>query len=89
MPATRKPDPDNAGGGIAVNSKTNPSSQQRRDFLLRAVIFVNGELNNFEEAAKLIHQDDLLIAADGEIRSVSGRRGDHTGAPALRPLGLG
>lgn len=65
MPATRKPDPDNAGGGTAVNSKTNPSSQQRRDFLLRAVIFANGELNNLEEAAKLIHIDDLLIAADG------------------------
>jgi thiamine pyrophosphokinase len=46
----------------------NPPAAQRRDFILRAVVFANGELNDLEAAKALIKQDDVLIAADGGAR---------------------
>ncbi len=61
---TREPDPDNAGGGIALNDINDPPSP-KEGFLLRAIIFANGVLNDAQATRSLIHAGDLIIAADG------------------------
>jgi thiamine pyrophosphokinase len=63
LPATREPDPDNAGGGIAYQ-KQIPSATAEV-FSLRAVIFANGELKGHEAVRDLLQPDDLILAADG------------------------
>ena len=44
-----------------------PSAGQRRDFLLRVVIFVNGVLVDPEVIRKKIHADDVIIAVNGGL----------------------
>jgi thiamine pyrophosphokinase len=65
LPATREPDPDNAGGGIAHQKKN--SLRDGGGFSLRVVIFANGELKGHEAVHDLLKPDDLIIAADGGV----------------------
>jgi len=61
---TREPDPDNAGGGMAVNDIVYPPPPEE-GFDLRAIIFANGGLSDAEAARSIIQTGDLIIAADG------------------------
>lgn len=45
-----------------------PSAETGGGFILRAVIFANGQLNHIEGARAVIGSDDVLIAADGGAR---------------------
>jgi thiamine pyrophosphokinase len=51
--------------GSLLTLPNHPSSGQRRDFLLRAVIFANGVLNDPEAAKAMLQAGDVIIAADG------------------------
>lgn len=64
-PATREPEPDNAGGGIAYPCTHSLRRPPTEAFVLRAVLFANGDLNDLEAARALLRPDDLLLAADG------------------------
>jgi len=69
QPSTREPDPGNAGGGIAaIRSFLSLCQPRRRDFLLRAIIFANGTLNDPHQVLAALQEGDMLIAADGGVR---------------------
>jgi len=61
--------------GMQMHSRTQPSSHPEEGFLMRAVIFANGNFKKSSIPLSSLREDDLLIAADG-------------GAQHLQELGL-
>jgi thiamine pyrophosphokinase len=60
---------------MQTHSRSKPSSHPKEGFLLRAVIFANGNFNQSSISLQSLREDDLLIAVDG-------------GAQHLQELGL-
>jgi thiamine pyrophosphokinase len=61
--------------GMQIHGRTQPSSHPEEGFLVRAVIFANGDFKKTSIPLSSLREDDLLIAADG-------------GAQHLQELGL-
>ena len=50
---------------MRITCRGKPSSTRKEGFILRAVIFANGKLNNSSKVLSQVREDDLIIAADG------------------------